>query len=410
MGLEDLPDIEFCSTDSRLVEQSVITTYEGITGATLYPGDPVRLFLESLASVIIQQRYKINFTGKQNLLKYSNDDYLDHMGSFSKTGRLGESPAVATERFGIDEALGFIVPIDKGCRVSPDGQLMFETVDYAQISVGETHVDVLVQCLTPGSIGNGFVAGQVNKMVDSPDYVSSVSNITATSGGADKEENDPYRERIHTAPESFSVAGPSGAYRHWAKSAHQDIADVSVFRTSPLDDLSEAQLEAVLDIAAIDYTGLTRDEKQVKAAVWLESAVVNICPLLKDGGIPDQDMLALVEGMVDDRSIRPLTDRVIVGAPARVNYSIDFTYYISTENRLAVSDIQDRISAAADTYRAWQKAKLGRDINPARLIHLVVEAGAHRVEITSPEYTPVAVDQVAADVAVNMTYGGLEGE
>lgn len=56
MATFDLPDISFVETDASRVERDVITTYEAITEKSLYPGDPVRLFLESLAYLIAQQR------------------------------------------------------------------------------------------------------------------------------------------------------------------------------------------------------------------------------------------------------------------------------------------------------------------------------------------------------------------
>lgn len=415
MSLDNLPDIEFCSADTDSVEQAVITTYEGIvstddTPVTLYPGDPVRLFLEALAAIIIQQRNLINYTGQQNLLKYAAGDFLDHLGTFTRTDRLAAAAATATVRFSMDAALGFDVVIPAGTRVSPDGQLVFETTAEGTVSEGDTYADITVQCQTAGDIGNGFVAGQITRMVDPVGYITSVSNTTTSSGGADEELDDRYRQRIHTVPESFSVAGPSGAYEHWAKSAHQDISDVAVYRTSPLDDLTEGQLETILIMAGIDYAGMDRDEKQVAVATWLSSAVVNVCPLLSDGEIPDTEMLDLVEAIVDDRSIRPLTDQVLVVAPDPVSYDIDLTYYISDDNRLSVSDIQAAVSTAVDEYRAWQRAALGRDINPGQLIHMVIAAGAYRVDLTSPVYTALAVNEVAGAGTVSLTYGGLESD
>ncbi|KEQ11283.1 hypothetical protein GZ77_26070, partial [Endozoicomonas montiporae] len=37
------------------------------------------------------------------------------------------------------------------------------------------------------------------------------------------ELDDDYRSRIQEAPESLSVAGPDGAYRYFARSAHPDV-------------------------------------------------------------------------------------------------------------------------------------------------------------------------------------------
>lgn len=45
--------------------------YTAVTGRTLAKADPVRLFILVIASVVIMLLNKINYTGKQNLLKYA---------------------------------------------------------------------------------------------------------------------------------------------------------------------------------------------------------------------------------------------------------------------------------------------------------------------------------------------------
>lgn len=411
MSLDNLPQVSFCETDTATVQQNIITVYEGLTGKTLYPGDPVRLFLEALAAIIGQQRAAIDYAGKQNLLSLAGDDFLDHIGTFTDTPRLDEAAAVCTVRFSMDAALGFVVPIDAGTRVSPDGQLFFATSSYAEIAAGQTYVDVAVECQTLGSAGNGLVPGQVNKLVDPLDYVTVVENIDTTSGGADTEQTEPYRLRIHTAPESFSVAGPTGAYAHWAKTAHQSIADVEVYRTCPLDDLAEAQLEAVLDVAGIDYTGMDVDQKRLEVALWLSAATVNVCTLLEGGQVPGQSILDLVAAAVsDDRAVRPLSDLVNVHAPTPIDYGVEFTYFISSDNTVTATEIQAAVDAAVDDFNAWQRERLGRDINPDELNARVKAAGAKRLEIVQPVFTALEKWQVANLTAATVSYGGLEDE
>ncbi len=410
MSLETLADIQFCDTDTQTVEQNIITVYESIKGTSLYPGDPVRLFLETLAAVIVQQRSIIDHAGKQNLLKYAREDHLDHLGAMTHTPRLEAASAMATIRFSSVEPLDFSVVVPSGTRVSPDLALFFETIMDHVLPSGTPYLDIPVRCLTPGDIGNGFLPGQVNKLVDPIPGIASVSNTVITSGGGDVEKDAPYRERIHTAPESFSVAGPIGAYQHWVKSAHQDISDVAVYRTSPLDDLAESQLDGVLELAGMDSQGLSIKEKQIQVASWLSASTVNVCPLLSGGHLPDKTMLDLVREKVNDRSVRPLTDQVVVAPPEPVEYDITLTYFISDENRLAVSDIQARVARAVDNYIAWQKGRLGRDINPDQLTHFLMEAGAKRAEISSPGYVALGKNAVAKDRHINITYGGVEGE
>ncbi len=70
-----LPAVEFLETDAETIQAEIITGYEEASGRTLAAGDPVRLYLLSLATVIIQQRTAVNMAGQQNLLSYAQDSH-----------------------------------------------------------------------------------------------------------------------------------------------------------------------------------------------------------------------------------------------------------------------------------------------------------------------------------------------
>lgn len=97
MTLNDLQDVAFVDADKETVQAELIGLYTSITRRTLAQGDPVRLFLLTIAEIIIQQREFINYTGKQNLLKYAVGNNLDHLGILVGVERLPASPAVTTE-------------------------------------------------------------------------------------------------------------------------------------------------------------------------------------------------------------------------------------------------------------------------------------------------------------------------
>ncbi|NPV30551.1 MAG: baseplate J/gp47 family protein [Firmicutes bacterium] len=371
-SLSNLPQIEFVSTDVGEIEANIITVYEGISGRKLAPGDPVRLFLQAIAAIIAQQRVLINYAAKQNLLMYAEGAYLDHIGALVRTERLPAKAAQTTLRFTISPPQPQAVIIPAGIRATPDGQVFFATVQATTVPAGATQIDVVAECTTPGTIGNGWQVGQINKLVDPLPWVQKVENITVSSGGVDEEDDDSYRERIRQAPESFSVAGPEEGYKYWAKSAHQSIIDVSV--TSP----APGQIE--------------------------------IRPLLENGQIPGQEILDAVAGVCNDKRIRPLTDQVVVLAPEVVSYNIDLTYYIAQANAAIAASIQEAVNKAVEDYVAWQRAKLGRDINPSELIARVMAAGAKRVNVISPVFTSIAPHQIAIAGTVSVQYGGLEDD
>ncbi len=370
-----MADIEFISVDASETQDNIISIYEALTERTLYPGDPVRLFLTSLAQIIVQQRVLINSTARQNLLRYATGGVLDAIGEMYDTSRLPAEAARTTVQFTLSIPLTSATIIPAGTRVGPQGgggELFFITSDVLQIPAGAVTGSVSALCSVPGSSGNGFTPGQLNALIDPLPFVQSATNTTESSGGADTETDDAYRQRIRSAPESFSVAGPAGAYEFWAKSASSAIIDVAVDSPAPVE--------------------------------------VVLAPLLAGGKIPTQDVLDAVLAAVTERDVRPLTDKVTVQAPVAVPYNIHLTYYIDRSRAAETTSIQQAVTAAVNGYATWQKSKLGRDINPSELIARVMAAGALRVQVTEPAFTDLSRFQVAQDATVNATFGGLEDD
>lgn len=367
-----MPDISFVDEDVLSTLNNLIITYEALTDRNLSPADPVRLFLNAIAVIIVQQRVLINQTAKENFLRYARGPVLDQIGARSETTRLAAAPAKTTLRFTLSAPQPATVNIPAGTRVSTasDPKIYFATTAVAQIASGQTTVDVSAECTEAGVAGNGFLTGQINQIVDPIAFVTSAANTTTSSGGADIEDDDAYRERIYTAPEGFSTAGPEEGYIFWAKTASPSIVDVSV--SSPAD------------------------------------GQVTVVPLLEGGAIPGADILDAVSAKLNDKRIRPLTDRLTVSAPTAVNYAIDFSYVIHSSRSADVAPIQAAVTKAVEDFVLWQKSKLGRSVNPSELIRRIMLVGAYRVTVTQPVYAAVTASQVATlNGAAVVTYGGL---
>lgn len=367
-----LPDVSFVETDPQQIINDIISSYEQLAGYTLADGDPRRLFLLSIAYIIIQQRQQIDAAGKSNLLYYAQDDYLDHLGAFRRVQRIPAQPAVTTIRFTLSAIRPTNVGIPQGTRVTSDNVRYFRTTQPGTIIAGQLFADVPVEALTPGQGSNGISIGQINRLVDPIPYVQTVSNTAVTANGRDKEDNDSYRDRIYQAPVGFSIAGPEEAYKFWARSASSAIIDVAAYSPS--------------------------------------AGVVEIRPLLEGGQIPDQPLLDLVYSAVNPKNIRPLTDFVQVAAPDVVSYNISLTYYIRNEDSASAAEIISRVNEAVDAFVLWQKSRLGRDVNPSELISRIIQAGAKRVTLTTPTFTELEQYQIAIAGTVTADYGGLEDD
>ena len=143
---------------------------------------------------------------------------------------------------------------------------------------------------------------------------------------------------------------------------------------------------------------------------------VDIYALMDDGTIATDTVKALISAACSDDKVRPLTDLVSVKDPAQVNYNIALTYYIPSDTTVSAAEIKAQVDAAVSDYAKWQCAKLGRDINPSKLISLLMQTGVKRVAVTSPGFVRLSdgsdhsTPQVAKLVSTTVTSGGYEDE
>lgn len=371
-----LPEILFAERDPETVESEIITQYENLSGRTLAKGDPIRLFLEAVALIIIQQRYLIDYTGKQNLLAYSEGNNLDHLGALLGVSRLEAECASVKLKFTLSEALSENLIIPAGTRAADvSGLVYFALDDDLKILAGNLTGEGSATCTEAGIIGNDFLTGQVNILVDPVSYVKSVININTSSGGSDAEDDENFRERIQMAPESFSVAGPEGAYEYYARSANSYIRDVTVI--GPPDT---------------------------------QPGHVDIYVLMENGELPSDEILNQVYETCNDASIRPDTDYIQVLKPETVKYNIRLTYYIDRKKANQAENICEGVNNAIENFILWQRKKIGRDINPSELTRRILEVGAKRVDITQPAFKELSGNELAILNTKNIIYGGLESE
>ena len=248
-----------------------------------------------------------------------------------------------------------------------------EFYEKRQFTPGSTEVEVAATCTETGTAGNGLTAGELSAMVDPVPYVASVTNTATTEGGAEIESDADLAERVFLAPGAYSTAGPEDGYLYHAKAYSPAIGDV---------------------VATSDQ----------------EAGTVDIVFIMADGAKPGPEMINGLKGYLQDKTIRPMTDLVNVSAPEEVQYTINMTYYINRSDSAKAVTIQAAVAQAVADYQTWQRA-IGRDINPSKLVAMVMEAGAKRVTVTAPTYTAVAATKVSAlQGEATVTYGGLEDD
>lgn len=369
-SLKTLPEIAFAERDASTIQSGIIQSFEALTGSQLAAGDPRRLFLLTLAAIIIQQRAIIDQSAKMNLLAYANGDYLDHIGVLVGCERIKAASAWTTLTYRLSAERMQATVIPKGSRVTAGDRIYFATKEDLAIPAGSMTGTVRAVCMTTGEIGNNYAIGELTVIVDPVPFVASVANTTVSVGGAEEESDDAYRARIQEAPESFSCAGSEGAYAYWAKTASALITDVAVISPEPCR--------------------------------------VNVYPLLEGGALPSREIIDAVDAVLNKKTVRPLTDFVTVEPPVVKEYEIILTYYIDTEDSTGAASIQAAVDTAVEKYILWQKTKLGRDVNPTELYYRIRAAGAKRAEIASPSFMTVQNYEVAIGRITSIVFGGLE--
>lgn len=378
--LQNLPDISFI--DNMTVDElqaRLVTEYENsvteITGKkySLPKADKYRIILNAIALILYQNLQCIDRAGKQNTLKYAYGQYLDNKASEKGVTRKTATPATVSVKFTLEETRNTATIIPKGTRVSNDSDVYFETSTLEEIAAGNTEVIISCTCTEPGTAGNDIQIGEITTLVDPVAYIADIVNVTVSAGGTDTEDDDSLRERIFLAPSAYTTTGSADGYVYHAKMFSKDISDVVV----------------------------TSD---------VGTAIVNICILLKNGVIPKSELLTKLQEYLENDSIKTLTDKVVVSAPITKNYDVNLTYYINKTDRSKALQIQKNVNKAIEDYISWQNSKIGRDINPNKLVEKIMTAGAKRVTVTSPTYQSCNKTEVAQIQNENVIYGGLEDD
>lgn len=178
---------------------------------------------------------------------------------------------------------------------------------------------------------------------------------TATTDAV-TESDTALRLRAQAAFEGLSVAGPTGAYEYFAKSASGKVADAKAISPSP--------------------------------------AVVVVSVLSTEGdGTASAELLATVDKALSADDKRPVADRLTVQAAEIVNYQINALLYFYPG-----PESEPIHTAAQDALQSWlnQQGKIGRDVARSAIMAALHVQGVQRVELLEPASDIVIADTQAA--------------
>ena len=373
---DSVPEIDFAPESTEQILSDMVDTYEQSifeqTGRMekLPAASREKMMLNTMAYLISELYQEFENRAKMNLPKYSAGSFLDVLASFWGLTRRAATPAIGEAEFTLSAVREEDIFIPKGTRISPGDKLFFQTDEDLIIRSPNTSGRVGITCQQTGEVGNGFSEGRINIIVDPVAYVSKVRNIEKTQGGADAEDDLSLRTRIFYAPKGYSVAGPAEAYQFWVREFSQAIEGVGVSTPEP--------------------------------------GKVDICLTLQDGEIPEEPYLERLKEFLENK--RPLTDDLTLRAPDVVEFDLEITYYINKSDANRELEIKASVEAAVQSYLSWQESTIGRDLNPDKLVALVIAAGAKRLEVTAPQHQVVAADEIFKHRSAKVNYGGLEDD
>lgn len=179
-----------------------------------------------------------------------------------------------------------------------------------------------------------------------------------------KEQDDPYRQRIQAAFESFTTAGARGAYEFWARSASAQVKDARAESPDPCQ------------------------------------VVVSVLSTEGDG-TADSGLLGLVTEVLSEETIRPLGDQLTVQSATIVSYTVTA--------EITVGDGPDAElvrQAAEDSCTAYCAARhrLGATVSIAGLYSSLMVEGVVDVDLTFPEANVTTTGTEAPHpAAINIT-------
>ncbi|HUY28622.1 MAG TPA: baseplate J/gp47 family protein [Candidatus Binataceae bacterium] len=378
-GIPSLPPPIFVDDadglNPNLILADMIAAFEAAAGRTLQPAQVERLLIDLYAYREALIRNAIQYAAQQNLLAFAIFPMLDYLGQLVGVTRLSAQGATTVLEFTLTSALTIAITIPAGTQAgTSDGQYSFATSAALVIPAGALSGMVSALAVQLGAGANGYLAGQVNILLNPSAIIASVANTTVTGGGSAPETDDHLRARIQAAPNQFSVAGPAGAYRFFALGVDPSIVDAQIVSPAP------GQIDVYI------LTGPVTMQPQSAP---------------NPAGIAGPALLARVAAALSGDSVRPLTDTVTVLAVTEVDYQITGTLTMYSDADPVAT--MAAANAAAVQYALELTAKIQRDIVPSQVIAALSVAGVYEVVLSAPVYTQLLPGQWANCTALSLT-------
>lgn len=343
-----------------------VAAYEREAGEALQPGSPVMLLLRKDAAEDFQADMQAERALKLQFVKFSFGEGLENLAANKMVFRQEPKFAACKLRFTASGIFSRPIAVPAGTRVRTEDNIVFATEQYAEVHPGESFTDVRGVALEAGARSNGIPPGEIHEFIDRPPYIQSVANMDETDGGDDAQSDIRLKLDYLFEWTRHNTAGSVLAYEYFVRAFRSNIGPVRAVGPN--------------------------DEKGVPTGV--PAGHVRIMLLMEDLSVPSGAFLEELEAYLYDPARHTMGDFLEVGPPDEVGYSIHIQYNILSRNANRQGEIHEAVLAAVQQFILEQR-EIGACINPDRLLHLVVGAGAHRAEIVFPVWRELSRFEIA---------------
>lgn len=215
------------------------------------------------------------------------------------------------------------------------------------------------------------------------------------------ESDEDFLRRIQLALDSYSIAGPEGAYVYHALSASANVKNAAAespsFSMANIDQSVMDQLPPNSIVLQVDNDAGLTNPMPGDVAITVMSRDAD--------GTADPAMIDAVEAALDGE-VRPLTDHPRVRGATIVTYSIDATLYFYTG-----PGSDEAMAAAQSAIQEFveEQHNIGRDITLSGIYAALHQPGVQRVDLHAPTSNLVVNSRSAAYcTGINIVDGGLD--
>ncbi|ELP1261956.1 baseplate J/gp47 family protein [Escherichia coli] len=238
-----------------------------------------------------------------------------------------------------------------------------QVIAYRELMLRQVINDGAAACMLSHATGNDLDNLAANNDTERLTVIEETDTTDAVM-----ESDAALRMRAQSAFEGLSVAGPTGAYEYFAKSASGKVADVKASSPAPA--------EVVVSVLSAEGDGTASDE-----------------------------LIATVNAKLSDESVRPVGDRLTVQSAEIISYDINVTLYLYPG-----PELEPIMNAAEASLQKWLKSqwRIGLDVARSAIMAALHVQGVQRVELDLPERLIISDTQAARCASVTITRGGTD--